>query len=528
MNQCLKIIAGGALLLLLCTACFPEKPQIGKTKSIRVSTETDPQSFDPRLVRDLSDATFIHALYEGLMRTTGGAEPEPALAESFTLSPDKKTYTFHLRQSEWSNGEPVTAHDFSETWKSMLDPALPAPNAYQLYTIKGAKEAKEGKAPIELVGIQPLDDKTLVVELTHPTPYFLHLTATYFLYPTHHSLRNGQKGAEATPVTNGPFQLDPNQKFSNEWSMIPNPYYWDRQAVKLDAIKIVKLDNSTALKLFDQQELEWAGSPLSTIPIDTMAALKQKGNLKITPAAGVYFLRVNVDTSPFDQPKMRRAFALALNRSDLIEHVLQGNQLPAGRYLPPSFAAADPLFKDNDLKRAKSLFKKALAEQGLTASSLPPISLCYSSNARGHKIAQVLQQEWKEAFGIDIQLQGCESKVFFDRLKNHEYQIAIGSWFADLLDPISFLDVFKHKNNGTNNTQWENPRYIELLDSSAQAVNVQERQQLLTQAEELLIEEMPIIPLFFSTYNYLQSPHLKGVYFSELGYLDFKQADLEP
>lgn len=526
MNRFVKFIVNGTLLLLLCTACLPQKPEINKTKTIRVSTETDPHTFDPRLVRDLSDTTFIQTFYEGLMRSEGDAEPAPALAESFTLSPDKKTYTFHLRQSEWSNGDPVTAHDFADSWKSMLDPALPAPNAYQLYVIKGAKEAKEGKASLDLIGIQALDDKTLAVELEQPTPYFLNLTATYFLYPAHQSTRNNQKGTEAAPVTNGPYQLDPSQQFSNEWTAIPNPYYWDRQAVKLDAIKIVKLDNSTALKLFDQQELEWAGSPMSTIPMDMMAALKQNTNLKNTPAAGVYFLRVNIENPPFDQPKMRRAFALALNRSDLVEHVLQGNQQPAHRYLPPFFASG-PLYKDHDLEVAQSLFNEALAEKNLTSSTLPTISLCYASNPRAYKTAQVLQQEWKEAFGIDIQLQGCESKILFDRLKNHDYQIAFGSWFADILDPISFLDVFKHKNNGTNNTQWENPRYIELLDSSTRANNAQDRQQLLTQAEELLIEEMPIIPLFFNSYNYLQNPNLKGVYFSELGYLDFKRAYLE-
>lgn len=516
----------GLIVFSLCTSCEPNKPLIDKKSTVRISSETEPHSFDPRQVRDLSDTTFIQACYEGLMRSEAGGKLTPAMAENYTLSPDKKIYTFYLRKSEWSDGQPVTAYDFYETWKTILDPEFPAPNAYQLYVIKGAKEAKEGKIPFEEVGIKALNDWTLEVELNHPTPYFLELTATYFCYPVSRHLRNDPKTTNL--ITNGPFLLHSNTALStDEWHLEPNPYYWDRENVKLDQIKILKLDNSTALKLFDQKELEWAGSPLSTIPIDTLAVLKKKGNLNIQPASGVYFLRLNTAEAPFNNPKIRKAFALALNRTDLVEHALQGNQIAARGFVPPPLLEMKPLYEDNDLKTAKALFKEGLKEQNSSASSLPPISVCYSSNPRGHKIAQVIQQQWKEAFGVNVDLQSCESKVFYDRLKNSNYYIGIGSWFADVQDPLSFLDVFKYKNNGTNNTQWENPRYIELLDLSAKAPNSKERKALLRQAEEVLIAEMPIIPLFYSTYNYLQDPQLKSVYFSELGYLDLKKAYFE-
>lgn len=516
-------ILSGIFLLIACTACFPDKPPLTNQANVRVSTETEPHTFDPRLVRDLSDTTFIQMLYEGLMRNDGG-KLAPAMAESYTLSPDKKIYTFKIRKSQWSDGQPITAHDFEETWKSVLNPDFPAPNAYQLYLIRGAKAAKEGQIPLDQVGIHAKNDTTLVVELEKPTTYFLHLTSTYFLYPTSRQMRNGDQLAL---ITNGPYQVDQSKLKMDEWVAIPNPYYWDHQSVKLDQVTIIKLDNSTALKLFDRNELEWAGSPLSSIPIDTLPSLKQKGNLGIHPAAGVYFLRVNVEQPPLNNAKMRRAFALALNRNDLVEHILQGNQLPAMGYLPPSTAGAPPFFQDNATQEAQMLFKEALEEMQLNAHTLPPITVCYSSNPRGHKIAQVVQQQWKSAFGIDIQLLSCEHKVFYDRLKNHDYQMGLGSWFADIQDPISFLEVFKYKNNGTNNTQWENSRYIELIEQSSAVTKEKERQRILRQAEEVLIEEMPIIPLFFATYNYLQSPNLKGIYFSELGYLDFKNAYLE-
>lgn len=510
---------------LFLSGCSPEKPIMEKQATVRISTETEPHTFDPRQVRNLSDTTYMNLLYEGLTRSEKDGKIVPGMAETYAISKDKKKYIFKMRKTEWSDGQPVTANDFFETWKTILDPDFPAPNAYQLYVIKGAKDFKEGKISFEEVGIKALDDTTLVVELENPTPYFLNLTSSYFLYPAHRQLRLNSETNHLELVTNGPFQLEKTNALSNEWTMVPNTYYWDRNSVRLDQVKILKLENSTALQLFEQKELDWAGSPLSTIPVDTLTHLKGKGKLNIQPASGVYFLRVNTEHPPFDNTKFRRALAFALNRSDLVEHVLQGNQIPAQRYIP-DLTTTQPLYKDNDLQLAKHLFAEALQEQHLSSSSLPKVSICYANNPRSHKIAQVIQQNWKEAFNLQVELQNCESKVFYDHLKNHTYQIGIGSWFADIHDPISFLEVFKYKNNGTNNTQWENPNYIDLINQSANA-KTKKRESLLKQAEELLIKEMPIIPLFFSTYNYLQNPDLKGVYFSDLGYLDLKYAYFE-
>jgi len=506
-------------------SCSPEKPVTEKKATIRISTESEPQTFDPRHVRGLSEKTYMSALYEGLTRSEADGEIVPGMAETYAISEDKKTYLFKIRKSQWSNGQPVTAYDFYETWKSMLDPNFPSPNAYQLFVIKGAKEAKQGKLPFDEVGIKVIDDHTLVVELKNPTPYFLNLTSTNFFYPVCLAARQGEKAQTVEWATNGPFQLDESSQFSNEWTLTPNPYYWDRAAVKVDEVKILKLDNMTALQLFEQNELDWAGSPLSTIPIDTLETLKKKGQLNIQAASGVYFLRLNTEHPPFNNSKFRRALAFALNRSDLVKHVLQGNEIAAERYIPSQLNSS-ALYQDNDFRQAKQLFEDALYEQQISKDNLPTISVCYANNPRARKIAQVIQQQWKEAFGLQVELQSCEGKVYYDQLKNHQYQIGIGSWFADIQDPISFLEVFKYRDNGTNNTQWEHPSYIELIDQSTQA-QAEKRENLLIQAEELLMSEMPLIPLFHASYNYLQNSQLKGVYFSELGYLDLKHAYFE-
>ena len=261
-----------------------------------------------------------------------------------------------------------------------------------------------------------------------------------------------------------------------------------------------------------------------TISVDALASLQDQGQLEVMPAAGLYLFRVNTDREPFNHVKMRQAFALALNREDLVQHVLQGNQVPAFGIVPHSFIKGQPFFEDYDHHLARQLFQEALKDQSLTLENFPKVSIHYASNERSHKIAQVAQQQWKEVLGVNVTLQSSEPKVYYDLLKTHEYQLGIGSWFADIRDPISFLELFKFKENGTNNTQWENPHYIALLNQSSQAALPQEREKLLKDAERVIVNEMPVIPLFYASYNYLRNPEVKGVYFSELGYLDFKNA----
>ncbi len=516
--------------LLACTACRKHEPIAQTSSTLKISCEGDPQTLDPRKVRDLATATVIHMLYEGLMRPQANGQPAPAIAEAVTISPDQKTYTFKLRNSAWSDGQPVTAYDFEKTWKSLLNPQFPSPNAYQLYPIKGAQAAKEGRASMEEIGVYAQDDSTLIVQLEQATPYFLHLTATHFYYPVHPSVLQFSNDSnplnESQISTNGPYQLEKWSRH-NELTAIPNPHYWDSKNIRLHRIHLVVLDNPTALHLFQRGELDWTGSPLSTISTDALASLKKQGQLEISPAAGVYLFRINTERPPFTHAKMRRAFALALSRSDLVEHVLQGNQIPALGIIPPSFIQKQPLFQDHDTSLARQMFQEAMEEQQLTLNNFPPVSIYYASGERAHKIAQVAQQQWKECLGINVNLQSTEAKVYYDRLKSHDYQIGIGSWFADFRDPISFLEIFKLKGNGTNNTQWENSQYIALLDQSTQTTKYSERENYLKDAEKIIIEEMPIIPLFYASYNYVKKPSVKGVYFSELGYLDFKNAYIE-
>ncbi len=539
------------LVALLCSSCSLEESkeqsntdgsktavyqsassQKKPSRPLKIATTEDPVSFDSRIVRDLYSATYMRLLYEGLTRADSQGVIQPAIAEKIAISDDLKTYTFTLRKSNWSDASPLTAHDFVETWQSMLSPAFPAPNAYQLYLIKGAKDAKEGRLDVADIGVKATSPDTLVVELEQPTPYFLEMTSCHFYFPVHSQLRQPAAASQSNQlkalVSNGPFSLAHHIQ-RNEFAVIKNPLYWDKEAVKIDGIAFQILDEHTALQLFKAGDLDWAGSPLSTLPQDAVASLKAQGWLNVAPGSGTHWFRFNTGRPPFDNEKLRRAFALAIDRQAIVEHVTQGNQQPAIGIVPPAFGIDNRhYFADHDSAAAKALFAQALADMHLTPSQLPRISLYYAATDRNHKIAQAVQQQWNKTFNIDIALESTEAQVLLDKLRQGTYQISLGSWYADIQDPINFLEIFKSKQNPTNQTSWEDPAYTQLLEQSSLAKDPSTRLQLMAEAEKKLIAAMPVAPLFHSAYNYLKNGQVAGVYFSPLGYLDFKVAYIIP
>ena len=301
-------------------------------------------------------------------------------------------------------GDPITANDFLETWKTLLTPDFAAPpNAYQLYVIEGAKAAKEGKAPLGEIGLSAPSPTTLVVELESPTPYFLELTAAHFYYPVHHSLRQKESSVQSqVPIVNGPFILK-NWAHQNELALEKNPRYWDSLNVHLDGILVMILDENTALQMFETGKLDWTRSPLNTLPADSIDTLKKKGKLKIAQAAGTHWIRINTEMGPFTNHKIRKAFSVAIDRKAIVEHILQGNQTPAMGIVPPSLRLQNsPYFEDHDIPKAWYLFQEALKELNISKDEMPSITLCYSNNDRNHKISQALQQQWFKALNLNL------------------------------------------------------------------------------------------------------------------------------
>ena len=517
------------IFLLFFSGCSSNnKKETEVNQEVFIGITDDPQALDPRLIRDTISVNVAHMLFEGLMQKNRNGRIIPGLATGVDISEDKKTYTFHLRNAFWSDGSDITAEDFEYSWKSVLNPTFPAPNAYQLYVIKGAKAAKNNELPISEIGIKAIDNKTLEVTLEEPTPYFLELTTTHFFSPVNKKWAEKNSNLYSNAIiSNGPFQIT-NWSHNKELIFKKNPYYWDSKSVRLEKVTLVIADETTALHMFNRNELDWIGSPMSNIPPDAIATLKSQRKLIFTPADGVHFLRVNTDKSPLNNKNMRKALSYAINRKLIVDHITQSNQKPATGIVPLSFGLQNiPYFEDNNITLAWTLFQQALIELDLSIDEFPNISLCYTSTERNHKIVQALQQQWKEGLGIDITLEACEPAIFYDRLHQKNYDLTIGSWFGDIHDPINFLEVFKYKESATNNTNWENKEYISLLEQSMHQVDSEQRKFFLSKAEHLIIDEMPVIPIYYPTFHHLQKKingGLKDVYFSELGYIDLKNA----
>lgn len=523
----------GAAILAIFNSCGKETTPSAQSKNhLNIAATDDPLSLDPRLVRDLASSTAMRMLFEGLMRVNADGQLVPGVAEKVLVSEDGKIYTFTIRpNAAWSDGTLLTADDFEQTWKTVLSPDFPAPNAYQLYAIKNGKKVKEGRLPTEDLGVTAIDASTLQVELEEPTPYFLELAACHFYFPVSARMRAAPLTAPLTHpdthVGNGPFKLS-EWKPRNTFSVAKNLAYWDAAKVQLDHIALHILDENTSLQMFKSGQLHWAGSPLSTLPQDALTSLKNSGKLSIAPGAGTHWFRFNTQKPPFDKPEVRRAFSLALDRQAIVDHITQGNQLPAIGVIPP-ILGLDTVYgySDHSVEEARRLFEKVLSENRMTREDLPKITLCYSANDRNQKIAQAVQQQWKEALGIDVILESSEGKIVIDKMHKGQYLMSLGSWYADINDPINFLEIFKSKENPTNQTFWENARYASLIEQSSIEQSPDKRKILLAKAEMVLLDFMPIAPLFHASYNYLKKPEVVGVYFSPLGYVDFKEASIE-
>lgn len=489
---------------------------------IRFASSGDPQTLDPRYARNLLTVNVVENLFEALLRVGSDKTILPAAAESYVESEDGLTYTFKLRQAKWSNGDSVTSHHFADSWKSQLAPDSAAPNANQLYVIKNAHAVKDGKLPIEQVGIETPDNMTLIVHLETPLPYFKELVCSYFFLPVH------PKSTTEALISNGPFMLD-SWKKNNEIVGIKNPEYWDVNRVNLQKFSFVNLEDHTALQMYEADQIDWAGSPLSMLPPDAIVSLKRKRQLYTAPSAGTYWFRVNTTKSPLSNEKLRQALAYAIDRKALVKSVILGDDEMALSVVPPTLGLGHKdYFSDANVTKAWELFQEALVELNIPLDDLPKITILYSTGTeRNQRIVQTIQQQWKKVFGDIFVLKGSELKSLVQNVGNLDYDIALGSWFADIEDPSNFLDIFTQKGNGGNNTGWENPEYAAIMQKSLLAKTAEERTQLLDNAQEILIQGMPVIPLFYGSFTYVKKRNISGVGLSSLGQLDLKNAYID-
>jgi oligopeptide transport system substrate-binding protein len=453
----------------------------------------------------------------------------PAAAEKIEVSSDKKRYTFTLRDALWSDGTKVTAYDFEKTWKTILDPAFPCEFASDLYIIKNGNAVKSMRCSVEEVGVKALDEKTLQVDLEHPTPYFLAVLATHSFFATPNHITGAYPHwTDEHYIGNGPFVMK-EWKHHDTILLEKNTQYWDRDTTKLERVTLTLVeDETTELTMYENGELDWAGYPLSNLPTEALPTLEKKGNLHNFDIAGTYYYVFNTKEFPFTNVNLRKAFSLAINRQSIIDNVTQMKQKPAMGMVPPMmWKDPHPYFKDHDVQEARRLFALGLKELGITAEELPELTLSYNTMIGHHKIAQAIQEQWNEAFGVRVKLENKEWKVFLDELRHHKFQIARLGGLANINDPTTFLDYYRYLSSSNNHSQWNNPKFSELLEQADLTTDESQRTALLQQAEKILISEMPIAPIYFYTGVYLRKPYVKGIHLTELNELDLKWAYVE-
>ncbi len=598
------------------------------------SNGTEPQSVDPAKSTGAPEGRIIDAIFEGLYRKMPDPNdpdemvPLPGMAESHEVSEDLKTYTFHMREgAKWTNGEPVTAYDWTFSWQRFLHPESGSQYAYQLWYIKNAKKytnpgelAAGDRVEVEIadrkddaqmyprgtivsgilkkidsfpkdgaeesddghgesdgamhvytvdcvpdvdgkpdwdgnatqrvfyqeglpeealkkfpkaelakhvllhfgeVGIKAPDEMTLEVELESPTPYFLELASFYPMHAVNRTCIETFGYPDWTKpeniVTCGPYQMK-ERRIRDRIRLVKNPMYWGADDVKLETIDALAVQsNTTQLNMFMSGQMEWAtdipNSVLDDLKIRDQEKKKEPGreeesdDLQITEQLATYFYRVNTTRPPLDNPKVRQALNMAINKQEIVEHVTRGGQVPAGSLVPPGITGYQgPPTASYDPEAARKLLEEALG-----GKKMRPIQILYNTS-EGHKqIAEVIQQQWKKNLHIDVQLRNVEWGVYLTEQREMNYDVCRAGWIGDYPDPNTFLDMFL--TGGENNeTGWSNAKYDKLIDEARREADPEKRFGMLREAESILVEEMPILPIYFYVSINMVRPYVKNFY----------------
>jgi len=524
------------LIILMALCCFYSCTTEDKDKASKKTNpqilyaclKTDPPSMDPRVGVDSVSDAVTRMLFDGLAYIGKSGQTELALAESFEVSSNYQTYRFHLKDTKWSDGTPLTAHDFEATWKGMLDPHAVAPNSNLLYLIKNGRLAKKGEISVDKVGVYAKSDRELLVELEHPHTTFLEALTNCAFYALPPKLRESKTVNYDNYIGSGPFKLKKYQ-LQNKIVICKNPNYWDEKNVHLDEIHfyIIK-DEGTSLLMFKKGELDWLGSPLGGIAMDALPSLREEGLLSIVPVAGTSWLEFNTQKFPFNNAHIRKALGLAIDRKSIVENLLHNEYEVAFSHVP-KIQKKDlwhPFFKDNDCEESRRLFAQGLEELKISKKDFPVITILYNNSDIWHKMMQAIQQQWSEVLGIHVQIQGIDWGTYLGRLWKKDFEIARFGWRVQYDDPSNLLEIYKYKDFLNNHTGWENSEFTNCIDKALSCIE-KSRWEFLESAEKILMEEMPIIPICHTFCLYIQKDNVKNVRVSSLHTVDFRWAYIE-
>jgi len=539
MKNVIRLIILCGIIAGLFTACDGKRKtlvQVGDEKQIlHVGIGDEIADLDPHTTTGSNEHNVQTAVLEGLLtQDPETLEPKPGVADSWTVSEDAKVYKFHIRENaRWSNGDKFVASDFVESWHRALMPNLANQWASYLFVIKNAEAFYNGEIKsFDEVGVKALNDQELEITLANVTPYFLQLLNHNSMYPVHIKTikKYGALDERSTLWTragnfvgNGPFML-------TEWTpqkvvtVVRNPYYWDAEHVRLNQINFYPIQSDVnaersyragQIHLFDK------------LPKEKIAYYRDRKDPahRTFPMYGTYFYRFNTTVKPLDDVRVRRALAYALNRETIVKNVTKGGEVAAYTLTPPNpfgYTARASVPYNPELA------KKLLAEAGYpNGAGFPKLKLLYNTLESHQKIAVAIQSLWKETLGIDVELENQEWKTFLENQRTMNYQICRASWIGDYIDPDTFLQLFI-TNGGNNETGWSNATYDKLIREAAATTDQTARNEIFQQAEKILDDEVPLIPIYTYVGNRLVSPSVKGWKNHLQDFWTYKDLYLEP
>lgn len=558
-KKLLSLLLASTMVVGLLAGCgggtqTTESPAAGggsEPTEITVNFASEPESLDPARNTTVDGSIMINHMFEGLMRwadsgkeTAGsnGTCNDAVLVEGQAESYEKTTnedgtttYTFHLRDDiYWSDGQPVTANDFVFSWRRLVSPETASDYSNMLSGVVNATAITNGEMEPDQLGVAAPDEKTFEVTLVTDLPYFLEICAFPSCMPVREDAVSDSQWSYSpkTYLSNGAYTME-ERETNSHISMVPNQYYYNADQLGPDRITFKLMDNDNAiLSNFNSGALDY----IQSVPVDEVSGLIASGDLNIVNYIGTYYVCFNTQKAPFDNPLVREAFTLAIDRTYIVEQITQAGQVEAGGYVPSGIYGAagaqgddfrtegGDFYKITDAdyeancKRAQEL----LAEAGYPGGEgFPVVEYLYNTNDNHKAIAEALQNMWKTVLGVTVTLNNQEWNSFLQVRKNGEYSICRNAWIADYNDPMSFLDMWV-TGGGNNDAQYSNPAYDELIAQARVETDPAKRMELLHQAENLVVgTDYAICPIYFYTQTYMLADDVQGMYYTPLGYFFF-------
>ena len=484
-------------------------------QEITVNALSEPPSMDPAIATDTTSGWILDHIFEGLYTKDKDGKVVLGAAEKADVSEDGKTYTFTLKDNaKWSDGSAVTAQDFEYAWKRVLNPDTGSSFAFYMYYIKGAEDYNKGKGKVEDVGITAKDEKTLTVELEAPLGYFDELLTMWTFYPVKKEIAEADKNWAADAdgyVSNGTFKFT-SWKHDSEAVAEKNEHYWNAKETNLEKVtfKMVN-DGNTYYQMYKTGQVDL----IHTLPTDVVDQEKNNKDYKATPYFGTYMYMFNVEKEPFNNAKVRRAFNMALERETLTSNVTKAGETPAYAFVPEGVETPDGDFREKggayveeNAEIAKQLLEEGMKEEGW--DTLPETTLLYNTADNNKKMAEAVQEMLKKNLGVNVKLANQEWKTYLETTQQHNFQMARMGWVGVLLDPVVILDYYLG-DSPNNRTQWVNEKYDSLMSKAKTEQDQAKRFELLHQAEAVLMEDLPFLPVYHYTNTYLTSPNFEGI-----------------